>query len=217
MTDRRFCIVLLSTMLLFSCTKEEQDIPLPPPGGGPDLPEFNGDIEGPLGMRMTFGGEAAVRVEGGSLVAYVENNGEPAVPPELSTRYYVVGLYDAAAEAPSFALTLGTLFYEGAQVLPDAFESFLAPGPRSYGPATMGQQGVELLFRDTDGLVWSTRCGSGAQAGAAFTITDILPGNDGLGQLITVAASFNCTLYQCGSGASVSVEDGLLVLEVREF
>lgn len=210
--------VLLATVLLVQGCGKDNDpyVPLPPTGGGQDNP-FDGGLGGPVGVRMTFNGADVLVLEQGGVLAFNNVNGQTNDLPTLSYRYYLAGIYDADAKEAAFAVTKGSLYYEAPQVLPDAFAAFFAPGTRSYGPATLGLDGVELEYRDADGRRWATRCGTTLQPGSEFLITGVLPGFDGLGQKMKVAAAFTCTFYDCQSGATQLVQDGVLVLDFRDF
>lgn len=210
-------LVFLSVLLLQSCAKEEPaEIPLPAPIGGAEDP-FTGVIGGPLGVRMTFGAQDVLILEAGPVLSYANVNGQTNDPPALSYRYYLAGMYDADAKVAAFAATKGSLYYEAPQVMPDAFATFFAPGPHTYGVATTGLNGVELEFRDAAGQRWSTQCGSTLQPSSEFLISAVVQGFDGIGQKLKVAAAFTSTFYNCDTGAAQLVDDGLLVLDFRDF
>jgi hypothetical protein len=215
---QQFLVVGVSVLLVVACSKENTAPPLDPVGGGGGVqPPFDGSLTGQPGVRMTVDGNEVVLVEEGSLVAFADENGQTVPAPGVSSRYFTAGLYDADAKAPAFQLTIGTLPYVAPVVVPKAFEAFLEPGPRPYGPASAGANGVELEYRDNTGQRWSTQCGSGNQNGQQFTITASQFGYDGLGTKVKVVATFTCVFYNCLSGASLPVTDGTLVLDVRTF
>ncbi len=217
MTMTRIALLLMTVLLVQGCSKEDDPyVPAPPTGGAQDDP-FDGALGGPVGVRMTFDTSDVLILEQGAVLAYNAVNGQTNDPPALSYRYYLAGMYDADAKEAAFAATMGSLYFEAPQVLPDAFATFFAPGPRAYGPATLGLDGVELEYRDADGRRWSTQCGTTLQPGSEFLVTAVLPGFDGFGQKMKVAAAFTCTFYDCQTGASQLVQDGVLVLDFRDF
>lgn len=217
MTMTRIALLLMTVLLVQGCSKEDDPyVPAPPTGGGQDDP-FDGALGGPVGVRMTFDASDVLILEQGAVLAYNEVNGQTNDPPALSYRYYLAGMYDADAKETAFAATMGSLYFEAPQVLPDAFATFFTPGTRTYGPATLGLDGVELEYRDADGRRWSTQCGTTLQPGSEFLITAVLPGFDGLGQKMKVAAAFTCTFYDCQNGTARLVQDGVLVLDFRDF
>lgn len=216
----KYATVIASlSLLLIGCAKEGSDTIAPGPGGGggSGSPVFDGSLTGGTGVRMSIEGNEVVLVATGSLMDYADANGQTVQAPGLSTRYFTAGMYDGDAKAMAFGFITGTLFYEAPGPFPDAFEAFLAPGPRAYGPATNGSSGIQIEYRDPEGQLWSTICGSGLQTGQSFTIVESAFGSDGISTKVTVLASFSCKLYNCLSGASVTVTNGTLVLDVRLF
>lgn len=215
-TATRNVLLLAMVLLTQACSKDDPYVPVPPTGGGQNNP-FDGALSGPVGVRMTFASNDVLILEQGGVLAFNNVNGQTNDLPALSYRYYLAGMYDADAKEAAFAVTKGSLYYEAPQVLPDAFATFFTPGTRTYGPATLGLDGVELEYRDADGRRWSTQCGTTLQPGSEFLITAVLPGFDGLGQKMKVAAAFTCTFYDCQSGSAQLVQDGVLVLDFRDF
>lgn len=208
----------LCLLLLPGC-KKESDAPYTPSSpGGTSTPTFDMTVNGFYGVRMTLGGSTMLTlVESDSLGVYAQANGQENVPPTPSTRYYTAAIQNVDLVQDRFRLTIGTLEYQDVTVLPSELYAFLAPGPRTYGPATTGSDGVELAYIDMTGQEWTTRCAGGGQPTSTFTITDILEGYDKLGPKATIAATFTCTLYNCGTGATLPVTNGGLVFELREF
>lgn len=211
--------LLAGVLVLVACKKDEDPAPTAPgTPGGSTAPTFDLTVNGAFGVRMTLGSSTVVTfVESDSLGAYSFTGGVENTPPTLSTRWYAAGLQNVDLMQERFRFSIGTLEYEGVEVIPSDLYAFLAPGARSYGPATTGADGVQIEYTDYTGQGWSTVCASGAQPTSTFVITDILEGYDKMGPKVTVAANFSCTLYNCATGSTLPVNGGSLVLELREF
>jgi hypothetical protein len=216
---QQFLVVGVSALVLLACKKEDTAPPLDPIGGGNGGGQtlFDGTLNGHPGVRMTLDGEEVLIVEEGSLIASANADGQTVPAPGISSQYYTSGFYDTDAKEMKVELTIGTLYFQAPGPDPEAFENFLEPGPRNYGPATTGSNGVEIEYRDANGQRWSTQCGAGPQAGSEFQIMESAFGTDGLGYKVKVLCTFSGILYNCVSGASMSVTAGTLVLDIRLF
>lgn len=216
---QQFLVVGVSTLVLVACKKEDTAPPLDPIGGGNGGGQtlFDGTLNGRPGVSMTLDGDEVTIVEAGSLVAYADIGGQSVPAPGISRQYYISGIYDAEAKVIKAGITIGTLYYEEPGPNPDAFEIFLEPGPRNFGPATSGSNGVEVEYRDANSQRWSTQCGAGPQVGNQFQIVESAFGTDGLGYKVKVLCTFSGILYNCVSGASMTVTEGTLVLDMRMF
>jgi hypothetical protein len=145
-------------------------------------------------------------------------DGTAVEPPALSTKRFWASLYDAGAGTERFRMTLGSLTYEGPQVIPDLLDSVLAPGPRSFGDASVGDQVVQLEYTDASGEIWSSVCDP--QAGGAFTIVEVNSGYDGIGNFgyyVDVKATFSASFRNCITNATRSATGSVLVLRFRDL
>lgn len=212
---RSLLVVVPVLALLASGCKKEDDTT--PPVVTPPPPAFTLTLNGNQGVEMLIDGGMVTVGESVDVVPFFEEDGVLNTPPELSTRFYGAGLYNATADANAFLMRIGTLDFEGPVVLPDDFWAFFVTGTRVYGSASGGLDGLELEWTDGDGTVWSTRCASGVQSGSAFTITEVMTDADKLGTVARIKAAFNCKLYNCITGATKTVSSGLLVLQFRDF
>lgn len=202
------------TILLAGCKKEDD---VTPPVVTPPPPAFTLTLNGNQGVEMVIDGNMITIGESAEIVAFFEEDGVINPAPEVSTRFYGAGLYNATAEANAFLMRIGTLEFEAPVVFPDAFWTFFVAGTRAYGSASGGLDALELDWTDGDGVVWSTRCASGVQSGSVFTITEVATDADKLGTIARIKASFNCKLYNCITGATKTVSSGVLVLQFRDF
>lgn len=210
-TTHPLLLCLLVGALAVGCGKEEHPYTPVPPEPDPPPPSFDLDVNGMQGMQMTVGGTTYTFLDDGEFAAVYQVGGAP------SSRHYIAGLAGGEAGDLMAAGRIGTLVSAGPVVSPEEFHDFMAPGPRAIAPATQGGNGVEIEFHDAAGQLWSTRCGSAAQLGASFTITDMVPGYDELGAFARIVAVFQGTMYNCATGASLPLTEGGLVLEFREF
>lgn len=214
MDIRNILLVLAAPFVLAACAKDPPtppNNPAPPPAP-PDDPPFELSLDGPIGFQMTAGGSTTTWVEGGEFVALFGIDGETGTP---STRLYVAGL--EADDGRSATFRIGTLTYDGPVVTPEEFHGFLSPGARPLAPLMPLPGGVVIDYRDASGVLWSTVCGSAAQGGGYFAITNMATGSDDLGMWVRVVAVFQGTLYNCATGASMQMTDGGAVLEFWEF
>lgn len=206
----------LCVFLLAGCKKDEEDS-TPPANNTPPPPAFNLTLNGSQGVQMVVNGSLITIGESGVFLPFYQEDGVINTSPELSTRFYGAGLYDATADANAFLMQLGTLEFDGPAVITEDFWNFFATGVRAYGPATAGLDGLELEWTDGGGVIWSTRCGPGTQSGSVFTITEVATSEDKMGPIARIKASFNCNLYNCSTGAAMVVSSAVLVLEFRNF
>ncbi len=214
MTIRHILLPCSLVVVLFVGCRKEDPITQPPPAPPDPPPTFELDLNGPQGMQLTAGDTTYTYVDGDAYSAVYQVGGTTGTP---STRYYIAGLAGGDEGDLVAAIRIGTVTYEGVQVDIDDFYTLLATGAKIVAPATTGGQGVEIEFLDADAQLWSTRCGSTAQPGSGFTITEMEPGYDGVGAFARIVAVFNCTVYNCSTGASMALTNGGAVLEFREF
>jgi hypothetical protein len=215
---RNTLALVVGLLALAACKKENDPAPATPTTPGSTAPTFDLTVNGAYGVRMTLGTSTVVTfVESDSLGAYSQTDGVENTPPTLSTRWYAAGLQNADLMQDRFRFAIGTLEYEGVEVVPSDLYAFLAPGTRTYGPATTGTDGVQIEYTDASGQGWTTLCGGGGQPTSTFQITDILEGYDKMGPKATIAATFSCTFYNCATGDALPVNGGGLVFELREF
>lgn len=203
-------------VFLAGCKKDEEDT-TPPANTTPPAPTFNLTLTGSQGVQMVIDGSMVTIGESATIVPFYQEDGVINTSPQLSTRFYGAGLYNATADANAFLMQLGTLEFDGPVVIPEDFWNFFATGVRAYGPATVGLDGLELEWTDDAGVIWSTRCGPGTQSGSLFSITEVATSEDKLGAIARIKASFNCNLYNCSTSAVKVVSSAVLVLEFRNF
>jgi len=209
--------ILAVGVLLFlgACKKEEVADPTPPAAPPPAAEDIS--ITGVQGARLFIDGVPVRINEGGDTLSIFFTDGVLNEPPALSRRYYAVSLHNGTLDVPVFRMRIGTLAYIGPQVLSDEFWAFFDPGARTYGPATAGGNGVEIAWRDANGVTWTSECGSSDQSGSALNITEVVTAQDKLGPIARVKATFNCTLYDCATGATRTLTNGVVVLDFRDF
>jgi hypothetical protein len=218
MHPRPFLVLPLLALLAIGCNKKSEDPVTPPPGGGGSTaPPFQLSLDGPLGMRMQFGSNLVTFVDHGDITSYFSLGGVENSEPTPSTRYYEAGMVDGPTEDVIFSMTIGTVEYEGVVVTPDLFDDLFEAGNRPFVQVVNGGNGVELSFRDGNGQLWSTRCGSGAQGSSVFELIDVDSGQDLLGVKARVVATFVCNFHNCSTGEVRQATNGGLVLDFREF
>jgi hypothetical protein len=204
--------------LAFGCKKED---PAPPAvgagGGGTGGPgPFVMDINGPFGIQLVIDGDTVTYVSGGALVhsyALHDVGGAPS-----TGRDYTAGIVGGDNSEFIASVRSGTLpTTPGVPVWSDEFQEFFGTGARVVGPPSTQYKWVSIMHRDVQGVEWSTQCGSTAQPGASFVIEEMQPEADEKGNFVRIKAHFNCTLYNCQTGASATVTDGRMVLLVGDF
>jgi hypothetical protein len=204
-----------SLLLLAACAKEEAPVPNPPPAPT----QLDLGITGAAGVRMLWGGEEVTILESANegVLPQSGTDGDVVEPPALSTKRFWASLYDGGQNTERFRMTIGSLTYEGPQVIPSLLDSVFAPGPRSYGVASTGSLVVQLEHTDAAGVTWSSVCDP--QSGGGFTIVETASGYDGIGSFgyyVDVKATFNATFRNCLTNATRSATGGVLVLRFRD-
>lgn len=209
-------VLLIAAIALMSGCKKEDPAPPPPTPGGPvDPGPFVMDINGPIGMQIVIDGDTVTYVSGG-VFAHSYSLNEVGTPP--SGRDYTAGLVGGDNNDFLIGIRAGTLATTpGEPVWSDVFQEFFSTGARVVGQPSTMYRWVSIMHRDEQDVEWSTQCGSMAQPGASFVIEEMQPEQDEKGNFVRIRASFNCTLYNCQSGASATVTSGALVLLVGDF
>lgn len=201
-------------LLLSSCKKEDPVEPTPAPDPAPT--QFDLSLNGAQGVRMLLDGEEVSIAESSmaNVLAFYGADGSLVDPPALSTRRFWAALYDGNLDLERFRMTLGTLEYEGPQVIPESMDALFATGVRAFGDASSGAQAVQLEYVDATGVIWSTVCD--AQVGSAFNIIEVTSGNDVLGHYVIAKVFFNATFRNCLTNATLTATGGVLVLRFRD-
>ncbi len=81
---------------------------------------------------------------------------------------------------------------------------------------TLLTDGIYLSWTDSNGTLWQTCAGSAGQTGSSFTITNAEIAGDPVTDIatdVTVAAAFNCKLYD-GAGNAKQLTNGRLKLTI---
>jgi hypothetical protein len=121
------------------------------------------------------------------------------------------GYDDAPAGATSFGVEIGTMhgYYDATD---DQFRAFFAPGTRSYTKDFSAMDGVNIGWKDANGVSWQTDYGTGDQTGSTFTIVSIENARDITGTLyLKTKMQFKCKLYNETTGEVKTVTSGEMV------
>ena len=131
-------------------------------------------------------------------------------PPDSSSTSFGSWLGDINTPNLSLGIETGIIKFLGNHLDTTRFKSFFQTGILSYNTASI--KWVQVKWVDATGDFWSTTAGTGLQTGSNFTITDIKPLGFVLGDYyMKFRATFNCTLYNDITGASMQLTDGLYV------
>ncbi len=122
---------------------------------------------------------------------------------------YSSGLWNVDANV-GWEIELGTIVSEW-QPEPAAFTAMFAVGPRTYVDDPNFENGVRIWHLDENGDFWGTECGP--QNGSTFNIATLqsitIPLQD---PAVKITGTFNATLYNCTSGATMDLTNGSYTL-----
>lgn len=204
--------MICAAMVLAGCAKEQDD-PAPPSDGG-----SGGGGTDPSSITIDSDPVVLMRVDGNEVLIPIGANvtlimGNDIVPGDPSMGAWTCGLYNSVVDLVLFEMRIGSLTFPGDLPTQEDFVDFLAPGPRGYGYAFGGTQGVSLEWYDSEFNPWRSHCGSADQTASDFTITDVVEQGD----VVKLRATFACKLYRClGGDDERTVTDGVLVLTFRK-
>ena len=202
------CLPLLlpAVFLCAACEKSEED-PLDPDPGTQVAP-----ISGPSMIVMDVNGVLTTIQAGGGYteIIFTEVSGGP--PPDTSMAVFLAGFQNGNDTV--FRIRIGKLEYTGGNPNAAELEGFLAAGARTLTEIIGNGDGLTLEWRDGSGVWYGTSCG--AEAGS-FEITEIAAQQVGQEHYVKFRAVFSGTFHACdGSGGSVSIANGTLVLRVND-
>ena len=95
---------------------------------------------------------------------------------------------------PSVLIRKGEVHFPDSVPTDSLFASFFEAGTYQYASQAVG--GMEVLWIDTNGVLWSTSAMSGDQSGHTFVINNVRTFEDHSGVFcVKFNANFSCTLY----------------------
>lgn len=204
--------MICAAMVLAGCAKEKDD-PAPAPDGG-----GGGGGTDPASITINSDPVVLMRVDGSEVLIPIGTNvfpimGSDIVPGDSATGAWTCGLFNSVVDLVLFEMRIGSLAFTGDLPGQEEFAAFFEPGPREYGFAFGGSQGVSLEWYDSSFNPWRSHCGSADQSTSSFIITDVVDQGD----VVKLRATFACKLYRClGGDDERNVTDGVLVLTFRK-
>lgn len=114
---------------------------------------------------------------------------------------------------PNNSISASLIKYFPEEPTNDMIESMFHLGKYSFGrehdgSADSGKDGVQIIYVDSDGIVWSTDLGTEAQPNGSFEIIEHINNTHGWSEKIT-KATFNCILYD-EEGNSMLLTNGII-------
>jgi hypothetical protein len=113
--------------------------------------------------------------------------------PDSSSAIYASQLYQGSALHPAIIIKKGTLNFSDTIADEADFINFFETGVQEWSVNAFN--GVEVIYVDPQGTVWSTSEVGGYQGSHQFTITEAIPFIDNGERCVKIKAVFDCTLY----------------------
>lgn len=121
------------------------------------------------------------------------------------------GYDNPPAGSTSFGITIGTM-HNYSVASDDDFKAFMKVGTRSYTQNFRVADGVQIGWKDANGVYWGTDYGSGDQTGSTFEIVSIEDARDITRTLyLKTKITFKCKLYNQTTGEVKTVTSGEMV------
>lgn len=132
--------------------------------------------------------------------------------PEFSTAYYYSNIFSDNTVG-GVSIYKGEMSFQGTSPDDADFVAYFAPGNYMY--STSGTDGIEILYVDATGQVWSSA--NGTQSGAAFNITSTQQFSIFGDTYVDVKGTFSCKLYNETGTLSKTVTNGSFYLSYGNF
>jgi hypothetical protein len=113
--------------------------------------------------------------------------------PNNSSGIYASQLYDTTSLDPAIIIKKGTLFFSDTVATNAQFIDCFQTGTQNWSVNALN--GVEVIYVDPQGTVWSTSEAGGYQGSHTFKITESTSFMDNGVMCVQIKAVFNCTLY----------------------
>jgi hypothetical protein len=203
---RVYRYALLCLLPLAACEKDE----------GTEEPAATAElapIDGPATVVMTVDGSTVTHVagSGNTEIIFTEQSGGP--PPDTSRAVFLSGFRTGTDTL--FRVRIGALEFTGGTPTNAELLAFLAVGSRTVGTIPPDGGGLELHWRSAGGTWYGAHCGAGGSV--SFSITHNASQQVGSQHYVKYRALFSGTFTACdGSGGTVAVTDGALVLRVND-
>ncbi len=183
---KQLSILFAGTLLIAACKKKEDPAPATPDPGPPAPPSFT--IESAPVFYAEIDGTPAQFSDGANGIENLTAWSAWANPTSYRSFFFNNSEDEIKAE-----ITLGGLSYSGSAPTDQEFFDFFTPGSKPF-ISTTNSEGVEISL-PAGGMISAS--GFGVQpAESDFTITDVIPYDDGSGiPKVKVRATFNCKLY----------------------
>ena len=192
---------LLVTVSFVGCKKDDDDDNTPaPPAITVDSPEqMTGKIDG-VAFSWVTGGSNPYQ-------GTVSSGGPVAFPPDSSEFILGTGMENIVTGDYLMDINLGTYRFLAPT---DSIQMTNFFAIKSWNYSIDAENGVEIIYYDSNSWMWSTSYGTASQAGSTFSLQE-RKYFEFLGEpYMTIKASFNCVLYN-GLGASKVLTDGVVV------
>jgi len=206
-TKYYFILLMCSIALVSACSKDDDsddnNTPAPTPVTVNSPPQVSGNING-VNFNYVTGGlnpyQSSVGYDSGPGVAF---------PPDSCHFTLLAGFENVLTGQWLWDFRIGTYDF----VLPSdsvSFKNFFEIKPWSYGVTPMN--GMEIVYYDASGDMWSTSYGSANQTGSTFQLQakKFIPFQGE--KYERIKATFNCKLYNA-SGAVKVVTNGVVVAD----
>lgn len=204
-TNYLLVALLLMTTSFVGCKKDDDDNnSSPTPNPTPTLtvnsePQVSGKIDG-VAFNWKTGGADGYQQS-------VSHGGPLGVPPDSCEFVMGTGFENVISGAYLMDVNLGTYKF----VMPTdsvLLKNFFTI--KSWNYSIDAANGVEIVYFDSNGDMWSTSFGSANQTGSTYSLQDRRYFKFSGEHYIRVKASFSCKLYNA-VGASKLLTDGVIV------
>lgn len=211
-----FLPLLIVSLALTSCKKDEDDTTLDPPPTPVDPKPWEKPFTATSDVYFTATiNGATIQKEGQSSSAWSLSVGS-----DSSFTSYSGVLEDEDANFIA-DVTIGRLRTSGGYPSGTALRNYVKEGSYTFGIPNNTPQNTfnaEVQYQDANGVNWSTYFGAGNQPGtSSFVITDTLHVNLAGTDYVKFKATYNCTLYNLAGTQTMPLTNGVFVGYFSEY
>lgn len=172
--------ILVLAAFVFSCTKET-------------LPKSEYHPGETIGYVVVAGDTVVMNSNMAGFISLASISKVIRTFPDSSTAIYASQLYDTTSLHPAIIIKKGMLRFRDSIPRDAQFINFFQPGVQNWSVNAL--DGVEVIYVDPQGTVWSTSETGGYQGTHSFVITEATPFWENGIRCVKIKAVFDCTLY----------------------